>query len=119
ARRAALTVALGTAGGLAAVVSLASFGVADSPTGRVAWVEIALAAFVGLAAGVALLRVKPAQRPALAGVIGAAAAATTLGSLGVFRHAVVVSSFPAPVARAVCAAAFIAGAGAAATGLVR
>jgi hypothetical protein len=117
ARRGA-TNALGAAGGLAAVASLASFGAADSPTGRVAWVEIGLAAFVALAAAAALVRARPARRVMLAGMIGAAAAATTLGSLGVFRHGVVVSSFPAPVARIVCALALTAGAAAAATGLV-
>jgi len=113
-----LTIGLGGLGGVAAVASLAAFGVADSPTGRVAWVELGLAAFVAVAATAGLVRLHGERRVVLAGLIGAAAAATTLGSLGVFRHAVVVSSFPAPLARAVCAVAFVAGAAAAATGLL-
>jgi hypothetical protein len=111
------TVVLGTAAGVAAVASLAAFGAADSPTGRVAWVQPALAAFVAVAAATALVRLEGERRVLLAALIGAAAAATTLGSLGVFRHAVVVSAFPAWLARAVCALAFTAGAGAAAIGL--
>ena len=118
ARRPLLTIVLGSLGGLAAVASLASFGVADSPTGRVAWVELGLAVFVAIAATVGLVRLHGERRVVLAGVIGAAAAATTIGSLGVFRHAVVVSSFPAPLARGVCAVAFVAGAAATATGLL-
>jgi hypothetical protein len=117
-RRPLLTVALGTLAGLAAVASLASFGVADSPTGRVAWVELGLALFVACAAAIALVRAHGGQRMTLAALIGAAAAATTLGSLGVFRHAVVISSLPPFLARTLCALAFTAGLGAAATGLL-
>lgn len=113
-----LTLAAGAVAGLAAVASLASFGAADSTTGRVAWVELALAAFVASAAAVALFRSRGERRVVVAALIGAAAAATTLGSLGVFRHAVVISSFPPSLARLVCALAFTAGAGAAAVGLL-
>jgi hypothetical protein len=116
--RARLTVVTGAAAGTAAVASLASFGVADSPTGRVAWVELGLAAFVAGAAAVALVRSGGERRVLVAALIGAAAAATTLGSLGVFRHAVVISSFPPTLARLVCAVAFTLGVGAAATGLL-
>jgi hypothetical protein len=115
--RGRVTVALGTVAGLAAVASLAAFGAADSPTGRVAWVQPALAAFVAVAAATALVRLDGEHRVLLAALIGAAAAATTLGSLGVFRHAIVLSAFPAWLARAVCALAFTAGAAAAAIGL--
>jgi len=117
-RRPLLAVALGAMGGLAAVASLASFGAADSPTGRAAWVELGLAAFVAVAAGIALVRLRGEQRVTLAALIGAAAAATTLGSLGVFRHAVVIASLPPFLARAVCECAFTAGVSAAATGLL-
>jgi hypothetical protein len=67
---------------------------------------------------VALFRSRGERRVVVAALIGAAAAATTLGSLGVFRHAVVISSFPPSLARLVCALAFTAGAGAAAVGLL-
>jgi hypothetical protein len=113
-----VTVGAGAIAGIAAVASLASFGAADSPSGRVAWVELGLAAFVAAAAATALLRTRGERRLVVAGLIGAAAAATTLGSLGVFRHAVVISSFPPLLARLVCAAALTAGVGAAATGLL-
>ncbi len=112
-----LTVALGSVAGLAAVASLASFGIADSPNGRVAWAQLALGAFVAVAAAVGLVRLRKDGRVLLAALIGIAAAATTLGSLGVFRHAIVISSFPPFLARTVCALAFASGAAAAATGL--
>lgn len=115
--RGRLTLAAGALAGLAAVSSLASFGVADSPTGRVAWVELGLAVFVALAAAIGLVRLRGEHRLTLAALIGAAAAATTLGSLGIFRHAVVISAVPAAAARLLCAVAFTAGAAAAATGL--
>lgn len=116
--RADATIAAGAVAGVAAVASLASFGVADSPTGRVAWVELALAAFVAAAAAATLVRSRGERRVVVSALIGAAAAATTLGSLGVFRHAVVISSFPPALARALCALAFTAGVGAAVTGLL-
>jgi hypothetical protein len=116
--RAGTTIAAGAVAGVAAVVSLASFGVADSPTGRVAWFELVLAAFVAAAAAATLVRTRGERRVVVAALIGAAAAATTLGSLGVFRHAVVISSFPPSVARLVCALAFTTGVAAAATGLL-
>jgi hypothetical protein len=112
-----LTIALGALAGLAAVASLASFGVADSPSGRVAWAQLVLGAFVAIAAAVGLVRLRKDGRVLLAALIGGAAAATTLGSLGVFRHAVVISSFPPFLARALCVLAFAAGAAAAVTGL--
>jgi hypothetical protein len=118
AMRRGVTVALGGVGGVAAIASLASFGTADSPTGRVAWVELALAGFVALAAAAGLVRLRGERRVTLAALIGAAAAATTLDSLGVFRHDVVISSLPPSAARLVCALAFTAGLGAASAGLL-
>ena len=112
-----LAVGLAAVAGLSAVASLAAFGAADSPTGRVAWVELILAAVVGVAAAVALVRLQGERRVLLAALIGAAAAATSIDSFGVFRHAVVISAVPASLARLLCATAFIAGASAAAVGL--
>jgi 16S rRNA C1402 (ribose-2'-O) methylase RsmI len=51
----------------------------------------------------------------LAGLVGAAAAVGNLGSLGVFRHGVVVSVLPGAASRAVCALAVAAGVAAAVT----
>jgi hypothetical protein len=116
--RAAITIGLGCTAGLAAIASLASFGAADSPSGRVGWVQLGLAAVVGAMAAVALRRLRGEGRVVLAALIGAAAAATVLGSLGVFRHAVVISSFSPMVARLLCALAFTAGVAGASTGLL-
>lgn len=116
-RRSQLTIALGCLGGLAAIVSLGCFGAADSPTGRAAWLQLAPAAFLAIAAAVGVIRLTGERRVLLASLIGGAAAATSLGSLGAFRHAVVVSALPAVPARAVSAVAFTAGL-AAASGLV-
>jgi hypothetical protein len=117
-RRRPLSVALGATSGVAAVASLASFNAADSPTGRVAWVELLLAGVVGAAALVAIVRADAERRTFVAGLVGAAAAATTLGSLAVFRHAVVIAALPPAAARAVCAVALAGGVAAAATGIV-
>jgi hypothetical protein len=117
-RRHVLSVALGAGAGIAAVASLASFNAADSPTGRVAWVEVVLAAVVAAAALVAIVRSRGERRTTVAGLIGAAAAATTLGSLGVFRHAIVIAALPADVARTLCVVALAGGVAAAATGIV-
>jgi hypothetical protein len=116
--RSRITVGLGATAGLAAIASLAAFGTADSPSGRVAWVELALALCVGAMAAVALVRLHGEARVVLASLIGAASAATVLGSLGVFRHAIVISSFAPAVARVVCALAFTAGLAAVSTGLL-
>jgi hypothetical protein len=56
--------------------------------------------------------VRGVRRSHLAGVVGAASAALSLGSLGVFRHGVVISSLPAGAARTLCAVALIGGAAA-------
>jgi hypothetical protein len=113
-----LAIGLGAAGGVAAIVALATFGAADSPSGGVAWGGIALAAVVGGAAAVALVRLDGEGRIQLAGLVGLAAAATSIGSLGVFRHGVVISVLPAPVARVLCLTALAGGLAAGATGLL-
>jgi hypothetical protein len=112
-----LATPLGAASGLAALASLVAFSVADAPNGRVAWVQIGLGAGLAVALYALLIRSVEPRRSAVAGVLGGAAAAVSLGSLGVFRHGVVVSAFPASVSRAVLELAFVAGVAAAATSL--
>jgi hypothetical protein len=109
--------ALGAAAGAAALTAFVSFTTADATTGRVAWGQIAVAAAFGAALAVAFVRLHGARRSHLAGVVGAGAAALSLGSLGVFRHGVVVSSLPAAGARALCALALAAGVAALGTSL--
>jgi hypothetical protein len=103
-------VALGCAAGAAGLAAFVAFSAADAPTGGVAWGRVAVAAAVGAGLAVALIRVRGVRRAHLAGIVGAAAAALDLGSLGVFRHGVVVSALPAAPTRALCALAVVAGA---------
>jgi hypothetical protein len=102
-------VALGCAAGAAGLVAFVAFSAADAPTGGVAWGRVAVVAAFGAGLTVALVRVQGIRRAHLAGVVGAAAAALDLGSLGVFRHGVVVSALPATPTRALCALAIVAG----------
>lgn len=103
------TVVLGVAAGAAALAAFVSFTTADATTGRIAWGQIVVVAMFAAGLAVAFARLHGARRSHLAGVVGAAAAALSIGSLGVFRHGVVVSSLPAAEARVLCALAFTAG----------
>jgi len=102
-------VALGSAAGAAGLVAFVAFSAADAPTGGVAWGRVAVVTAFGAGLAVALVRVRGVRRAHLAGIVGAAAAALDLGSLGVFRHGVVVSALPAVPTRALCALAIVAG----------
>ncbi len=106
--------ALGTVAGAAALVALVTFGVADGPSGRVAWVQIALGCALGIAVLAGLVRLHGERRVVLAGLVGAAAAVSNIGTLGVFRHGVVISALPSSLSRTVCAVALAAGIAAAA-----
>jgi hypothetical protein len=114
-----LTTELGTLAGLAALASLIAFAAADAPDGRVAWLQIGLGVGLGLVVCVVLIRSREPRRSQLAGLLGAVAAALSLGSLGVFRHGVVVSLFPATASRTLLAVALVAGAAAAVTSFVK
>jgi hypothetical protein len=116
--RPSLVLGLGVFGALAALVSVASFGAADSPSGRTAWGQSGLAIFLAACAGAGLLRLRGERRTLLAGLLGTAAAMTTIGSLGVFWHGVVISSLPTGLTRALCAVALTAGTAAAAAWLL-
>ncbi|HEY4347285.1 MAG TPA: hypothetical protein VGM80_06815 [Gaiellaceae bacterium] len=112
--RTGLTVGIGVAAGLAALVEVTTFAIRDAPTGGVAWLQVGTAAGVAAALGVLLLRVRGRARVHAAGVVGAVAAAVSLSSLSVFWHGVVISALPAFAARGVCALAIVCGAAAAA-----
>jgi hypothetical protein len=113
--RTPLATALGAVAGAAALTALVSFGWADAPNGRVAWVQIALGWALAGAVAAGFVRLRGERRTVLAGLVGAAAAVASIGSLGVFRHGVVVSLLPASLSRAVCAVAVVAGLAAAGT----
>jgi hypothetical protein len=106
--------ALGTVAGAAALVALVTFGVADGPSGRVAWLQIALGCALAIAVLAGLVRLHGERRVVLAGLVGAAAAVSNIGTLGVFRHGVVISALPSSLSRTVCAVALAAGIAAAA-----
>jgi hypothetical protein len=110
-----LTVGLGSLAGLAALASLIAFSAADAPNGRVAWLQIGLGIGLGLVVLGVLVRAHEPRRSQLAGLLGAGAAALSLGSLGVFRHGVVVSLLSATASRTLLAVALFAGAAAAVT----
>ena len=112
-----LTTVLGTTAGLAALLSLIAFSAADAPTGRVAWLQIVLGIGLGIVVCGVLVRAHEPRRSQLAGLLGAVAAALSLGSLGAFRHGVVVSLLSATTSRALLALALVAGTAAAVTGL--
>jgi hypothetical protein len=110
-----LTLGLGAVAGLAALASLIGFAAADAPNGRVAWLQIGLGVGLGLVVCGVLVRSREPRRSQLAGLLGAVAAALSLGSLGVFRHGVVVSLLSATASRTLLAVALFAGAAAAVT----
>jgi hypothetical protein len=106
--------ALGTTAGAAALLALVTFGIADSPSGGVAWVQIALGCTLAVAVVAGLVRLHGERRVVLAGLVGAAAAVSNIGTFGVFWHGVVISALPTSVSRVVCAVALSAGIAAAA-----
>ena len=109
AARAQLATVLGVLAGAGGLTALVAFGAADAPNGRVAWVQIALGSILAAAVAAGLVRLRGERRVVLAGLLGAAAAVASLGSLGVFRHGVVISLLPAAVSRVACALAITAG----------
>jgi hypothetical protein len=112
-----VAIPLGSAAGVAAVSALAAFSVADAPNGRVAWTQLGLGLFLAAVMFFVLVRSHGSRRTAVAGVLGAVAAAVSLGSLGVFRHGVVISALPATVSRLLVEIALVAGAAAAVVSL--
>jgi len=113
----AVATPLGAVAGAAAVAALVAFSVADAPNGRVAWTQLGLGLFLAAVMFGLLVRSHGARRTAVAGLLGAVAAAVSLGSIGVFRHGVVVSALPATVSRLLVALALVGGAAAAAASL--
>ncbi len=107
--RAPLALALGILAGAAALIAFVTFGIADAPSGQAAWAQIGLGVALAAVVAVALARLGGERRLVLAGLVGAAAAAASLGSLGVFLHGVIVSVLPGAASRGVCALAVAAG----------
>ena len=112
--RSTLTVGLGTAAGLGALVAITTFAARDAPNGRVAWFQIAAGVVVGAVLAVLLVVFHDRRRVHVAGVIGGIAAVATIGSLPVFWHGVVISALPATSVRLACGLALVGGAAAAA-----
>lgn len=104
-----LAIGLAILAGAAALTAFVTFGIADAPSGQAAWTQLGLGAALAIVVGAALVRLDGERRIVLAGLVGAAAAVGSLGSLGVFRHGVVVSVLPGVASRIVCTLAFAAG----------
>ena len=117
--RGPLTVGLGVAAGLTALVEVTTFAVADAPTGGVAWLQIATAFLVAAVLAGLLVRLHGRSRVHAAGVVGAIAAAVSISSTPVFWHGDVISALPPVGARAVCAFALVAGVAAACLSFLR
>ncbi len=118
-RRSVLAGVLGPLSAAAALAALVTFNAADAPNGRVAWAQIVVASALAAAAGLGLARLHGESRTVLAGVLGVAAAVSSLGSLGVFRHGVVISLLAPQLARLVAATAIVSGLAAAGTLFIR
>jgi hypothetical protein len=112
--RAGLTVGLGVAGGLAALVAVTTFAVRAAPTGGVAWLQLVSGLVVAAALGGMLAYLRGRRRVHAAGVIGVIAAAVSVSALPVFWHGVVISALPATGARLASALALVCGIAAAA-----
>jgi len=118
-RRATLALVTGSLAVVAALTALVTFNAADAPNGRVAWTQIVLALGLAAVGGAGLIKLHGESRTVLAGVLGIAAAVSSIGSLGVYRHGVVVSLLSPGLARAVAAVAICAGLAAGATLFIR
>jgi hypothetical protein len=112
--RAQLTIGLGTAAGVGALVAVTTFAARDAPSGRVAWLQIGGGVFVGAVLAAVLVVLQGRRRVHAAGIVGGIAAAASIGSLPVFWHGVVISALPATPARLACGFALVGGAAAAA-----
>jgi hypothetical protein len=111
--RRALTIGLGAAGGLTALVAIASFSARDAPTGSVGWLEIGTGCALGAVLAGLLIGLHGRARVHAAGLVGAVGAAVSLSSLPVFWHGVVISALPATLARLCCGLALVLGVAAA------
>jgi hypothetical protein len=103
----------------AALTALVTFNAADAPNGRVAWAQIVLGCGLAAVGAAGLIKLHGESRTVLAGVLGIAAAVSSIGSLGVYRHGVVVSLLSPGLARIVAAIAICTGLAAAATLFIR
>jgi predicted membrane-bound spermidine synthase len=112
--RAHLTIGLGVAAGVGALVAVTTFAARDAPSGRVAWLQIAVGVVIGAVLAGLLVALRGRRRVHAAGIVGGIAAAASLGSLPVFWHGVVISALPATPTRLACGIAFVGGVAAAA-----
>jgi hypothetical protein len=111
--RTLLTVGIGTGAGLAGLLAVTTFAARDAPTGGVAWLQIGAGIGIALVLGGLLVRLRGRRRAHAAGIVGGIAAATSLSSLPVFWHGVVISALPAGGARLACGLALVGGVAAA------
>jgi hypothetical protein len=115
-RRVTAAAAAAMVGAVGAVAVSAGVATADSLGGAGPWIELVCAAVLAVAAAVALFRSSQATRAWTATVVGAVAAALSVGSLSVFWHGVVISSLSPTAARVATAVALLGGCAAAVVG---
>jgi hypothetical protein len=111
-RRPATASAFAAIAATGALAASTAFATGDAITRSAQWIEVASAALLAVLAAAALLFGNRSLRTWTAMVVGVVASAVALGSLGVFRHGVVVSSLPAVLARLATAVALFGGAAA-------
>ena len=111
--RVGLTIGLGVAAGIAALVAVTTFAGRAAPSGGVAWLQLVSGIVVAVALGGLLVYLRGVRRVHAAGIVGAIAAAVSVSSLPVFWHGVVISALPAPGARLACLVALVCGVAAA------
>jgi len=108
--RAQATTVLGSIAGLAALGTLAAFGVADAPNGRAGWAQIVVGAVLAATVYVTLARLRDPRRAQLAGLLGLASVIVSLGWLSAFWHGVVISWLSGTATRALLTIGVVAGA---------
>jgi len=108
--RSGVTTTLGAVAGLAALTTLAAFGAADAPNGRVSWAPLVAAGVLAAVVYGLLVRLKGIRRVQLAGFLGLAAAVISLSYLSIFWHGVVISRLSGMTSRGLLVAGIVAGA---------
>jgi hypothetical protein len=108
-RRGAAATGLAAAAALAALAASAAFATGDAISRVGEWVDVAAAGTLAVVALGALSIRSWSVRGWVTTIVGAVAAAISLGSLGVFWHGVVISSLPPELARLATGAAVVCG----------
>jgi hypothetical protein len=108
-RRSTIAAVLAICAALAGLTASAGFATGTSVTSGARWIEVGAAAILALVAIAVVVFGPESRRGMVAAFVGAIAALMSVGSLGVFRHGVVLSSLPADATRLATATAVAGG----------